>query len=159
MKFFANIGVVTEVSKVFERSKVYREYLRSVKDRLPASALEFATAAWHYDYSDHRCPHDSWVESLTIDEPARGGRLEARSLRISTHLLGAFHDGHLLLDYADVQMYSLENPKTRSGHDDWLFDEIRLSENGFVLHEVLFSNDSLWLIEAKDISWQWRPLA
>jgi len=54
-------------------------------------------------------------------------------------------------------MYSLEGPKTRSGHGDWLFDEIRLSENGFVLHEVLFSNDSLWLIEAKDISCQWRP--
>jgi len=159
MKFFANIGGVTEVSEVLERSKVYREYLRSVKERLPASAFEFATAAWHYDYSDHRCPHDSWVESLTIDEPARGGRLEDRSLRISTRLLGAFHDGHLMLDYADVQMYSLENPKTRSGHGDWLFDEIRLSENGIVLHEVLFSNDSLWLIEAKDISCQWRPSA
>lgn len=159
MKFFANRGGVTEISEVLERSKVYREYLRSVKERLPASAFEFATAAWHYDYSDHRSPHDSWVESLTIDEPARGGRLEDRSLRISARRLGAFHDGHLLLDYADVQMYSLKNPKARSGHGDWLFDEIRLSENGFVLHEVLFSNDSLWLIEAKDISCQWRPSA
>ena len=156
MKFFAKIGRATEVAEVLERSKVYREYLQSVKDRLPVSAFEFATAAWHYDYSDHRCPHDSWVESLTIDEAARGGRLEDRSLRISSRLLGAFHDGHLSLDYADVQMYSLENPKTRAGHGDWLFDEIRLSENGFVLHEVLFGNDSLWLIEAKNISCEWR---
>jgi len=46
MKFFENIGGVTEVSEVLERSKVYREYLRSVKERLPASAFEFATAVW-----------------------------------------------------------------------------------------------------------------
>ena len=157
MKFFAKAGRPTDISELLEQSRAYTEYLQSVKERLPLSAFEFATAAWHYDYSDHRCPHDSWVESLTIDEPARGGRFEDRSLRISTRLLGAFHDGHLLLDYADVLMYSLESPKTRSGHGDWLFDEIRLSENGFVLHEVLFSNDSLWLIEAKDISCQWRP--
>jgi hypothetical protein len=160
MKYFANanIGKVT-FSEVLERSRAYLEYLQSVKERLPGSAFEFATAAWHYDYSDHRCPHDSWVEALTVDEPAKGRRLEDRSLSITVSLLGAFHDGHLLLDYADVQMYSLENPKTRSGHGNWLVDEICLSENGFVLHEVLFSNDSLWLIEAKDISCQWRPRA
>ena len=159
MKFFADAGRVTEVSELLERTTAYREYVQSVKERLPRSAFEFATAAWHYDYSDHRCPHDSWVESLTIDEPARGGRLQDRSLRISTRLLGAFHDGYLLLGYADVQMYSLEGPKTRAGHGDWLVDEIRLSENGFILHEVLLNNDNRWLIEAKDISCDWRTRA
>jgi hypothetical protein len=159
MKFFANVSRATEVSNLLEQSRAYREYLQSVKERLPLSAFEFATAAWHYDYGDHRCPHDSWVESLTIDEPARGGRLEDRSLHISTRLLGAFHDGHLLLGYADVQMYSLESPKARAGHGDWLVDEVRLSENGFVLHEVLLSNDNRWVIEAKDISCEWRPSA
>jgi WD40 repeat protein len=155
MKFFANAGSVTEV----ERTNAYRKYLQSLKERLPVTAFEFATAAWHYDHSDHRCPHDSWVESLTIAEPARGERFQDRSLRISTRLLGAFHDGHLLLSYADVQAYSLESPKVRAGHGDWLVDEIRLSDNGFVLHEVLFSNDNRWLIEAKDISCEWRPNA
>ncbi len=159
MKFFAKAGRAADVSELLEQSRAYREYLQSVKERLPLSAFEFATAAWHYDYSDHRCPHDSWIESLTIDEPATGGRLQNRSLRISARLLGAFHDGHLLLGYADVQMYSLESPKTPSGHGDWLIDEIRLSDNGFVLHEVLLSNNSRWLIEAKDISCEWRPSA
>ena len=159
MKFFANASRALEISNLLEQSKNYREYLQSVKDRLPASAFEFATAAWHYDYSDHRCPHDSWVESLTIDEPARGGLLEDRSLRISARLLRAFHDGHLLLGYADVQMYSLESPKTRAGHGDWLADEIRLSDKGFVLHEVVLSNDGHWVIEAKDISCEWLPSA
>jgi hypothetical protein len=160
MKFFVNVDAgKVAVSEVLERSRVYREYLQSVKERLPISAFEFAAAAWHYDYSDHRCPHDSWVESLTIDEPARGTRLEDRSLHISARLLGAFHDGHLWLDYIDVSAYSLEAPKTRSGHGNWLFDEIRLSENGLVLHEIMFSNYGQWLIEAKDISCQWRPSA
>jgi len=158
MKFFANVGRAT-VPEMLERTKAYREYLQSVKERLSVTAFEFATAAWHYDHSDHRCPHDSWVESLTIDEPGAGERLQDRSLRISTRLLGAFHDGHLLLGYADVQTYSLESPKGRAGHGDWLVDEIRLSDNGFVLHEVLFSNDSRWRIEAKDISCEWRPNA
>ena len=159
MKFFAKAGRAADLSELLEQSRAYREYLQSVKERLPLSAFEFATAAWHYDYSDHRCPHDSWIESLTIDEPATGGRLQNRSLRISARLLGAFHDGHLLLGYADVQMYSLESPKTPSGHGDWLIDEIRLSDNGFVLHEVLLRNNSRWLIEAKDISCEWRPSA
>src|SRR5712664_461435 len=142
MKFFANTGTITEIPELLERSKAYREYLQSIKERLPLSAFEFATAAWHYDYSDHRCLHDSWVESLTIKERESGERLHHRSLSISARLFGAFHDGHVLLDYADVYMYSLEGPKARAGHGDWLVDEIRLSENGLVLHEVLFSNDS-----------------
>jgi hypothetical protein len=159
MKFFANVGRATALPEVLERTRAYRKYLQSVKERLSVTAFEFAAAAWHYDHSDHRCPHDSWVESFTIDEPAAGERSQDRSLRISTRLLGAFHDGHLLLGYADVQTYSLESAKGRTGHGDWLVDEIRLSDNGFVLHEVLFSNDSRWRIEAKDISCEWQPNA
>ena len=159
MQFFSTPGVRIEIAELLERFKVYREYLQSIKDRLPSSAFEFATAAWHYDYRDHRCPHDSWVESLTIGEASKEGRLHDRSLYISMRLLGAFHDGHILLSYLDVQTYLLDNPKTLSGHGDWLVDEIRLSETGLVLHEVLFSTGSRWLIQAKDISCEWRPSA
>ena len=158
MEFFTNTGKVVEIPELLKRSDAYREYLQSVKDRLPLSALEFATAAWHYEHNDHRCPHDSWVESLAITELATGERLQNRTLHISARLFGAFHDGHLLLDYANVHMYSLENPKAQTGHGNWLIDEIRLSRNGLVLHEVLFSSGSRWLIEAADISYQWRPM-
>lgn len=136
----------------------YKKYLESVKERLPLSAFEFAAAAWHYDHTDHRCPHDSWVESLTIHETGRAERLRDRSVRISILLLGAFHDGHLSLNYTDVHLYSLTSPKAGAGHRDWLIDEIQLSENGLVLHEVLFSNNAHWLIEAKDILFEWRPI-
>ena len=157
MNFFANLGERLEIPNLLERSKAYEEYLTSIKNRLPVSTFEFATADWHYDARDHRCPHDSWVESLTINEPASGERLQHRSLGISVRLLGAFHDGHILIDYTGVHAYSLERPKKLAGHGDWSVDEIRLSENGLVLHEVLFSSDTRWLIEAQDISCEWRP--
>jgi len=51
MKFFAKAGRAADVSELLEQSRAYREYLQSVKERLPLSAFEFATAAWHYDYS------------------------------------------------------------------------------------------------------------
>ena len=157
MNFFANLGDRLETSELLERSKAYRAYLLSVKDRLPNSAFEFANASWHYDYADHRCPHDSWLESLSIGEPASGDRLQHRSTEMTVRLLGAFHDGHISILYAGVQTYSLEQPKTMVGHGDWLVDEIRLSDNGLVLHEVLFNSHARWLIEARDVSCTWHP--
>jgi|HubBroStandDraft_4_1064222.scaffolds.fasta_scaffold00589_21 hypothetical protein len=48
MKLFVNANIVkVTVSEVLGRFSVYGEYLRFVKERLPASAFEFATAAWH----------------------------------------------------------------------------------------------------------------
>jgi hypothetical protein len=78
---FANADRGTEVSERLKQSMAYREYLQSVKERLPLAAFEFGTASWHYDHRDHRCPHDSWVDSLTIHEPATGGRLSTMRRR------------------------------------------------------------------------------
>jgi hypothetical protein len=155
VKFLANPS--SSPSEVLDGFAAYKRYLESVKERLPFSAFEFATAAWHYDHTDHRCPHDSWVESLTIQETGRAEGLRDRSLHISVLLLGAFHDGHLSLNYTGVHQYSLKSSKAGAGHRDWLIDEIQLSENGLVLHEVSFSNNAHWLIEAKDILFEWRP--
>ena len=146
----------SELSEILEGFRAYQEYLPTVKDRLPSSAFEFAAAPWHYDHEDHRCPHDSWVDSLTIHETAKGERSQHRSLHISVVLLGAYHDGYLSLEYSDVHAYALQNPKARAGHRVWMIDEIRLSENGLVFHEVSFSNDSNWLIEARNVSVEWK---
>ena len=64
----------------------YFEYLRCVESRLPASARQFAMAPWHYDEQDHRCPHDSWLEALTISKPSSGVRCEIRSINILIRL-------------------------------------------------------------------------
>jgi hypothetical protein len=138
--------------------QAYTAYLESIRHALPESAYEFATAQWHYNYSDHRCPHDSWLESLTISDPASGNRREIRHVEIGVRLLGAFHDGALELSYPGVCSYLLSGASSISGnagHGDWLTDEIRLSEKNMVHHEVLFSNGSRWLIESKDIHFRW----
>ena len=136
----------------------YRAYLDSVKGQLPRAAYEFATASWHYDFEDHHSPHDGWLEEVVIREPASGARKENRSLEIVARLLAAYHDGHIELKYSDVQNYSLASGVANgSGHGDWLYDEIRLSEQGRVLHEVEWSGGGLWLIECGGVVYKWMP--
>lgn len=140
----------------------YRTYLTSIRDSLPPSAYEFATASWR-EGEDHRNPHDSWVESLTIVEPSSGERHEMRSLEMHVRLLGAYHDGHMVLIYRDVQSYGLNTPLTfkgpplNVGHGDWLVDEVTLSESNLVQHEIEFSRGTRWCIECRDIEWAWYP--
>ncbi len=137
----------------------YCAYLESVKGQLPLSAYEFATASWHYNFEDHRSPHDGWLETLVIREPAFGERKENRSLELIARLFAAYHDGHIELKYSDVQSYSLASGVTNgSGHGDWLYDEIRLSEQGRVLHEIEWSRGGVWLIECSDVAYKWVPL-
>jgi hypothetical protein len=137
----------------------YCYYLDSVAEQLPQSAYDFATAPWHYDFGDHRAPHDGWLESLIAREAAPGERKQNCSVEIVVRLFAAYHDGHIELNYFDVQSYSLSSSgMNASGHGDWLHDEIRLSEEGRVLHEVEWSEGSLWLIECGDIAYQWIPL-
>jgi len=138
-------------------------YLESVRESLPISAFEFATASWRQS-DDHRSLHDSWVESLIVIEPSSGDRHEKRSIEIQVRLLGSYHDGYMTINYRGVQSYSLETPlefklpPLHVGHGDWLYDEVRLSEQKFVIHEVEFSRGSRWLIECQDIDWKWEPI-
>ena len=146
-----------------ERFASYQQYLQSIKQKLPLSAYEFAVAEWHYDPQVPQCPHDAWLELLTISEPSTGTRHEKRSIEISMRLLGAYHDGHIEITYKRVQMYSLitpaefRGPPFMVGHGDWLTDEVRLSVGGLVIHEIDFSRGSRWLIESADIAYEWKP--
>lgn len=137
----------------------YRAYLESVRGRMPRAAFEFAAADWHYDYGDHRAPHDGWLEVLEVREQAVGEFGEARRVEIIVRLLAAYHDGHIELRYADVLGYSLASGgRAGAWHGDWLSDEVTLSERGRVLHEVEWSEGGLWLIECADITYTWIPL-
>jgi hypothetical protein len=146
------------------RFAAYHDYLLSIRAQLPVSAYEFAVAEWHYNPEAPQCPHDSWVKRLIMAEPASGDRQEKRSIEIHLELLGAYHDGHIHLTYKNVKSYSLDTPPDfklpplHVGHGDWLTDEIRLSDRGMVLHEIEFSRGSRWLIEAEDITYEWKPI-
>ena len=100
-----------------------------------------------------------WVEEIIIREPATGARKEHRSIEIVVKLLAAYHDGRIEFKYSAVQNYSLAwNEQGGSTHGDWLYDEIRLSQRGYVLHEIEWSCGSRWLIECGDVSYKWSRL-
>jgi len=137
----------------------YRGYLASLEGTLPASAYAFATADWHYDPQDHRCPHDAWVEELVIRELSSGEDRQIRGLEIFVRLLGAHHDGYIELTYQNVNIYRLSYAPSpvRGAHSDWIVDEVRLSESNKVIHEIAFASDARWYIECEDIVYEWLP--
>jgi hypothetical protein len=151
------------------RFKAYRDGLRREEKRMPRRAYEFATADWHYDHDDPRCPHDAWVNSLAVVEPFSGERHEVRSIEIRIELLGAYHDGRILLTYPGVHQYSLFQPRagergppSSRGHGDWLVDEISVSSQSrpdhlLVVHEVVLAEGGSWTIESEDIHCEWIP--
>ena len=139
------------------RFNEYYEYLETIQNLLPPEAYGFAIASWHYDPEDARCPHDSWVECLSIRELSSGVRREKREIEINLRLLNAQHNQYLDITYKAVKGYNFNSPLNNQmsalsiGHGDWLIDEVRLSDKGQVLHEVIFSTGTHWLIECGDI--------
>lgn len=141
-------------------SQGYSSYLETIKARLPPRARIFAEAEWHYDFKNPKCPHDSWVEKVILTEPADGETKADRGLQIKVILLGAYHDGLIELSYFGVYSYEMRGnagatgPRLRRPHGDWLIDEIRLSEDGKVIHEIRFQR-ATWLIVCEDLSYNW----
>jgi hypothetical protein len=145
----------------FER---YQAYLRDAHDQFPVGAYALATSEWYFNSSDHRAPHDAWLESVRICEHASAGEGAHRSASILIRLLGAYHDGHIELRYRDVRSYRIElQPQdvAEGGHGDWRYDEFRLAPGGAVVHEIEWWDrrpTGTWLIEAADVEYRWVPI-
>jgi hypothetical protein len=142
----------------------YQAYVRGARDRFPPGAYALATSDWYFNFSDHRCPHDAWLEEMVVVE--RGSRKDERGVGIRIRLLGAYADGYIELRYRGVVRYRCElwpkKPSEGRGHADWRYDEFRLSDGGLLLHEIeWWSNQptGTWLIEAADVEHTWIPLA
>lgn len=165
MKLLIETWFSEDIEQKKQAWKKYRQYLDSIRDKLPKTTADFALADWHYNSDDHKCPHDSWVESINISEPLINETKSERRIDISVRLLGAFHDGNIQLDYKNVTSYKLEAPndaeykkyRERSGHGDWLIDEVRLTESGNVFHEVIFRWGAQWSIECEELEYRWCP--
>jgi len=142
-----------------QKHQAYERFLLDNKGRFPAEAFDYAIADWHYDPQDHRCPHDAWVESLCISETRQDGQSKSKlSARIL--LLGAYHDGQIEISYSDLTEYNFslhQEASSKHGHGDWLIDEIRLSENGRLIHEIQFWPGSTWVVECVNLSYSWHP--
>jgi hypothetical protein len=144
------------------RFEAYWRYLDSVEGIMPPAAWRFARADWHYDATRHECPHDAWVESVTVRETGAGPRSSVRCLAIDIVLLGAYQDGSLILQYSGVTSYSLirrASERDTNGHGDWLLDEIVLADEKRVRHEVALAGRARWTIDCNEIEVSWRPRA
>ena len=139
----------------------YEKYLQSHRADFPPSAYALATSDWYFGNSDHRAPHDTWLETAEFREPTSGQRRENRQLSLTVRLLGAYHDGFIELHYPQVFAYALASRDSAAGHCDWRYDELRLSETGHLIHEIEWHHagpTGRWLIEASDVIHRWIPL-
>jgi hypothetical protein len=141
------------------RYEQYHHYLETIKDRLPTSAYAFASAPWHYDPMDPRCPHDSWLKTLAIEEVATGERQEVREVQVTIRLLNAHHTGEVQITYHNITRYEIHmhgEAMMGNNHGDWLIDEVRLTDTSRVVHEIVFASSRM-LFECGDIVYDWRP--
>jgi hypothetical protein len=154
-----------DIEKCFES---YKEYLLSVKDKFPEKAFNFAVADWHYDRSNHKCPQTSLIESLEILEREVSESSEA-TIDIIIKLFAPYKDGKIKLIYSGVRYYHLEKAhligvpakvfnEPTTHHGDWIMDEIYLSDEDFVVHEIEFAFETRWIIYCKNIEYKWLPL-
>jgi hypothetical protein len=146
-----------DVAAAFQR---YREYLQSMREVFPPSAFALATSEWYFDFRDRRCPHDACLDSLSLAESSRGERGKEPRLSLNVRLLGAYHDGYIELHYAQVFGYAFRLRCGDDGHRDWRYDELRVSERGYLVHEIEWwgaGETGVWVIEASDLEFRWVP--
>jgi HEAT repeats/PBS lyase HEAT-like repeat len=133
-----------------ERWRRYRHYLESIRDKLPEGARQYAFSPNH-NCPDRECPHDSWLEEVRLEVRSWGDRHQYRGQDIHTRFLGSYHDGYIEFHYRNVYDYLL------AGVTEWMYDEVRLGEDGHVIHEIRFDADTHWLIECDDFTFEWKP--
>ncbi|WKD48428.1 hypothetical protein [Microbulbifer spongiae] len=135
----------------------YRKYLEENKSRFSDAAYQFAMEHWANDPNDHKALHDSWLEDFTIEE--RGINKDERCVNVTLKMLGAYHDGYIVVSYLGVTRYSFSHMGCHSGHGDYYRGEIRASEEdyGKAIHEIEWRSGDRWLIEFSDLSVSWSP--
>lgn len=145
----------------------YRKYLLSIREKLPQSAFDFAISDWHYDRRDHKCPQTSWVQSLEILE-RNVPQTSEFTIDIIINLLNRYEDGEIKIIYSGVRYYYLEKAplvgvlakvakEPTTYHGDWVMDEIYLSEENLIVHEIELAFEARWKIHCKDIEYKWLP--
>ena len=143
----------------------YARYVESIRDRLPKHVHAFASDPRFFNITSNSSLHDAWLESFTVREAASGQRHEIRRLEIQILLLGPFHDLRTRLHYTDVIGYSAFAPAKpghpryeHTAHGNLITHEVRLSDNGGLIHEILFERDATILIECADFRHSEEPI-
>ena len=137
----------------------YQQYVRDHRSVFPPSAFELASSDWYFDSRDHRCPHDGRLERFELLETAAADQSEA-SLSLRLDLRGAYLDGTITLLYPRVFAYHMTSSAGGRGHCDWRYDELRVTPDGRLHHEIEWwgrAETARWLIEASDVKYAWHP--
>jgi hypothetical protein len=132
----------------------YQDYLHENKNKFPPGAFALGTAIWWQLPDDNRCPHDCALESFTVAEVRGDKQQKFTTIRIR---LFKYPDSIIELFYPRVFHFALRSPKDKKGLGPWRYDELTLSREGHVIHEIewRFShNNSCWIIEASDVEFQ-----
>ena len=120
---------------------------------------EFARAEWYTDPSDRRCPHNAWLDAVTISEIAEGTRTEVRSTKIVIRLLSAYQDGYIEFEYTGVTKCIMNSPDCRGGIGDWVEDNFVILGEDRLCHTISWqvgssAEQTLWLIEADHVAYR-----
>ena len=122
----------------------------------------FAAESWYSDPTDHRCPHDAWLESCEIREAWEGERSETGRTVITVRLLGAYHDGHIVFRYSSVERFAISSEAAASGLRDWVADQFSVVGTGVIRHDIIWAGQgptAQWSIDARQIEYEWIPKA
>jgi hypothetical protein len=137
--------------------KRYRDYLQSVKGSFPPGAYALATSDWYFDLTTKGNPHDARLISLTIDDSAS---LDLVPPSITVRLKSAQEDGVIEFHYSEVFHYAFTYQGDFYGHQDWRYDEFRITDKNHLIHEIEWCGaikTGKWLIEASDVCYTWIP--
>ncbi|GKS87636.1 hypothetical protein AVMA1855_25810 [Acidovorax sp. SUPP1855] len=127
-------------------SSGYEKYLENYKDKFPVKAYAFASADWHYDHRDEKCPHDAKIISITAREFLKN---DSPEVGLTIELEGSY-GGRTEIFYYGVQSYLVRKRKTNwplgdSTHGEWLIDEVTVGEDGLLNHEIALSDGRIFI--------------
>lgn len=120
----------------------YFEYLRSIRDRLPAALYSYAIDWEHYSLDGTNSLHDAWLTSVQVG---------FRKREVTLEFLGARHDRKQIFTYVDVERYAIDlDVSYKHGDRDVLVHEFTM-EGESLVHEIAFSSKKVISISALGI--------
>jgi hypothetical protein len=131
--------------------------MKGNKDRFPVQVYDFAIDVNRHNLDSPHSLHDSWMTSITIKENRNKERPFDPEPSIEIDLLGQMHDRDIILSYSDIESYQIKGLKNPYNWGDTYqgdvsCHEVRLNEEGLLIHEILFSSDSTITIVCKNFS-------
>lgn len=138
-----------------ENFDLYLQYLEAIKSKLPLQVFEFASNEERHNLHSAHSLHDAWLTSLTVKENRQTQRPFEPKPTVELVILGPKHDRDIILSYEGVFSYRVEGEQNAYNaadtfHGDLDRHEVRVSEDGLVVHEIEFVSRSRIIITCEN---------